>query len=494
MTETLLRPPGDGLPPATTPPPASPRRAKIVCTIGPATSAPERIAALVGAGMDIARLNFSHGDREEHAAAYGHVRAASDAAGRAVGVLADLQGPKLRIGRLLGGVAVLAGGSRLILGVSPATGTPDRLSTSYPALADDVRPGDTILLADGTVELRVLATGPGEVECVVTRGGTIRDHSGMNLPGVAVSSPSLTDKDVDDLRFALQLGVDLVALSFVRGPDDAAAVRAVMDHEGVRVPVIAKLERPEALERLDAVIEAFDGMMVARGDLGVETALERVPLVQKRAVILCRRQAKPVIVATEMLESMVERNRPTRAEASDVANAVLDGADALMLSAETSIGRHPIEAVMTMARIIAASESMPDPSPTRARIDPPLPQEEAIALGAVMVGRAVGAKALVAFTLSGAGARLVAAQRPALPVLAFTPDPRVRSQLALVWGVETFLEPAPADTDEMTAHVDRAMLELGRAEAGDAVVVVAGTPPGTEASTNTLRVHRLGQS
>jgi len=489
MTETLLRTTAHGPPPAT----ATARRAKIVCTIGPATCSPERIAALVAAGMDIARLNFSHGDREEHAAAYAQVRSASDAAGRAVGVLADLQGPKLRIGGLLGGTAVLAGGARLVISVSGATGTPDRLSTTYAALADDVRPGDTILLADGTVELRVLETGPGEVECVVTRGGTIRDHSGMNLPGVAVSSPSLTAKDVDDLRFALLLGVDLVALSFVRSPGDAASVRAVMDDLGIRVPVIAKLERPEALERLDAVIEAFDGMMVARGDLGVETALERVPLVQKRAIDLCRRQAKPVIVATEMLESMVERNRPTRAEASDVANAVLDGADALMLSAETSIGRHPVEAVTTMARIIAASESLPDPPASRARIDPPVPQEEAIALGAVMVGRAVAAKALVAFTLSGAGARLLAAQRPALPVLAFTPDPRVRSQLALVWGVETFLEPAPADTDEMTAHVDRAMLELGRAEAGDAVVVVAGTPPGTEASTNTLRVHRLGQ-
>lgn len=490
MSETLLR----NLTGVNSPTPAAmARRAKIVCTLGPATGSPERVAALVGAGMDIARLNFSHGDRETHAAAYAAVRAASDAAGRAVGILADLQGPKLRIGNLVGGVAVLAGGARILISVSRATGTPDRLSTTYAALADDVRPGDTILLADGTVELRVLDRRSGEVECIVTRGGSIRDHSGMNLPGVAVSTPSLTDKDVSDLRFALRLGVDLVALSFVRAPGDAAAVRAVMDDEGIRVPVIAKLERPEALERLDAVIEAFDGMMVARGDLGVETALERVPLVQKRAIVLCRRQAKPVIVATEMLESMVERNRPTRAEASDVANAVLDGADALMLSAETSIGRHPIEAVTTMARIIAASESLPDPEPTRTRIDPPRPQEEAIALGAVMVGRAVGAKALVAFTLSGAGARLLSAQRPALPVLAFTPDPRVRSQLALVWGVETFLEPAPADTDEMTAHVDRAMLELGRADAGDAVVVVAGTPPGTEASTNTLRVHRLGE-
>ena len=479
--------------PSTAIPAPTARRAKIVCTIGPATNSPGLVAALVGAGMDIARLNFSHGSADDHAAAYAAVRAASDAAGRAVGVLADLQGPKLRIGKLLGGVAVLAGGARVVIAVSGATGTPDRLSTSYAALADDVGPGDTILLADGTVELTVVATGAGEVECVVARGGTIRDRSGMNLPGVAVSAPSLTDKDVVDLRFALGLGVDLVALSFVRSPDDIAAVRAVMDGAGVRVPVIAKIERPEALERLEAVIDAFDGIMVARGDLGVETALERVPLVQKRAIDLCRRRAKPVIVATEMLESMVERNRPTRAEASDVANAVLDGADALMLSAETSIGRHPIEAVTTMARIITASETRPEPPPSRTRIEPPLPQEEAIALGAVMVGRAVGAKALVAFTLSGMGARLLAAQRPALPVLAFTPDPRVRSQLALVWGVETFLEPAPGDTDDMTAHVDRAMLELGRAEAGDAVVVVAGTPPGTEASTNTLRVHRLGE-
>jgi pyruvate kinase len=472
------------------------RRAKIVCTLGPATASPERIAGLVAAGMDVARLNFSHSDHAFHAEAYGDVRAAADAAGRAVGVLGDLQGPKLRIGLLTGGSAFLAPGARVLMTADAGNdddepGTADRLFTSYTAVADDVRAGDTILVADGTVVLTVLTVAGGEVECVVARGGLIRDHAGMNLPGVAVSGPVLTPKDVEDLRFALRLGVDLVALSFVRGPDDAAAVRAVMDEEGTRVPVIAKLERPEAVERLDEVIEAFDGLMVARGDLGVETALERVPLIQKRAVDLCRRRAKPVIVATEMLETMVVRARPTRAEASDVANAVLEGADALMLSAETSIGRHPIEAVRTMARIIAASESLPEASPVRARMEQ-VTEEEAIALGAVSVARAVQAEALVAFTLSGASARLLAAQRPARPVLAFTPDPRVRSQLALVWGVETFLEPAPADTDEMTAHVDRAMLDLGRAEPGDAVVVVAGTPPGTEASTNTLRVHRLG--
>jgi pyruvate kinase len=472
-----------------------PRRAKIVCTLGPATASPERIAGLVAAGMDVARLNFSHSDHAFHAEAYGDVRAAADAAGRAVGVLGDLQGPKLRIGLLTGGSAFLEAGARIIMsadaGADDEPGTADRLFTSYAAVAEDVRAGDTILLSDGTVVLTVLTVAGGEVECVVARGGLIRDHAGMNLPGVAVSGPVLTVKDVEDLRFALRLGVDLVALSFVRGPDDAAAVRAVMDEEGIRVPVIAKLERPEAVERLDEVIEAFDGLMVARGDLGVETALERVPLIQKRAVDLCRRRAKPVIVATEMLETMVVRARPTRAEASDVANTVLDGADALMLSAETSIGRHPIETVHTMARIIAASESLPEAPPVRARMERRVTEEEAIAIGAVSVGRAVQAEALVAFTLSGAGARLLAAQRPARPVLAFTPDPRVRSQLALVWGVETFLEPAPADTDEMTARVDRAMLDLGRAQPGDAVVVVAGTPPGTEASTNTLRVHRL---
>ncbi len=468
------------------------RRAKIVCTIGPASSAPETVERLVLAGMDVARLNFSHGSYDDHAAAYHHVRVASDRAGRAVGILADLQGPKLRLEALEGGTAALAEGEPLVIAPPGRRARGSRVSTSYAALADDVRPGDTVLLSDGVVELAVVSAGVGGVETRVVRGGTIRDHSGMNLPGVRVSAPTLTDKDQADLHFALELGVDLVALSFVRQPEDVDAVRAVMAEAGVHVPVIAKLERPEALERLEELVAAFDGLMVARGDLGVEIPLERVPLVQKRAIALARRHAKPVIVATEMLESMVERSRPTRAEASDVANAVLDGADALMLSAETSLGRDPVLAVATMARIVTAAESAPELVPLTPGSGRPSSREEAIALGAVSVGDAAGAKALVAFTQTGASARLLATQRPALPVLAFTPNPRVRSQLAMVWGTETFLEPGPRDTDQMIAQVDRAMLELDRANPGDFVVVVSGPPPAADGSTNMLRVHRLG--
>jgi pyruvate kinase len=468
------------------------RRAKIVCTMGPASGTQEAVERLVAAGMDVARLNFSHGSYEEHAAAYQRVRVASDQAGRAVGILADLQGPKLRLERLEGGAAALLEGEPLTIATPGPRATRARISTSYAALATDVRPGDTVLLNDGIVELAVISAGQDGVECRVVRGGTIRDHSGMNLPGVRVSAPALTDKDRADLRFALELGVDLVALSFVRGPEDIEPVRAVMSEAGVEVPVIAKLERPEAVERLEEVVAAFDGVMVARGDLGVEIPLECVPLVQKRAIALARRQAKPVIVATEMLESMVTRSRPTRAEASDVANAVLDGTDALMLSAETSIGAHPVTAVTTMSRIIVSAESAGDLAASLPGHETVTSREEAIALGAVSAGRASGAKALVAFTQTGATARLLAAQRPALPVLAFTPNPRVRSQLTLVWGAETFLEPDPGDTDQMVAQVDRAMLELDRAEPDDFVVIVSGPPPVADGSTNMLRVHRLG--
>jgi pyruvate kinase len=470
------------------------RSTKIVCTLGPASDSPEGISGLVAAGMDVARLNLSHGRHDDHTAAYRRVRSASDEAGRAVGVLADLQGPKLRLERLEGGMLTLGDGDALVLGRPGSTPAAEGcVPASAEVLAQELRPGDTVLLRDGAVELEVVASAAQQVQCRVVRGGTIRDHSGVNLPGVPVRLRTLTDKDLDDLRFVLELGVDMVALSFVRRAEDAEAVRAVMDGLGTRVPVLAKIERPEAVERLEEIVHAFDGIMVARGDLGVETALECVPFIQKRAVALARRQAKPVIVATEMLESMVERSRPTRAEVSDVANAMLDGADALMLSAETSIGRHPVAAVTTMARVLSASESWSGPASALPVDRGRTPRGEAVAFGAVAVAQAVGAKALVAFTRTGYSARLLAAQRPTLPVLAFTPTPGVRSQLALVWGVEAFLEPVPGDSDEMIVQVERATLGLGRAEPGDLVVVVAGTPPGVEGTTNMLRVHRLGR-
>ena len=475
-------------------------RAKIVCTLGPASRDPEVIRALLEAGMDVARLNFSHGTHEEHAALYRAVRAASDAAGRAVGILADLQGPKIRLGIFAGGEALLEAGREFEITTEPVEGDARRASTTYEGLARDVRPGDTLLVDDGRVRLEVLASDGRAVRCRVVEGGRVADHKGINLPGVRISAPPLTPKDLDDLAFALGLSVDLVALSFVRSPDHAEAARRAMDASGARVPLIAKLERPEAVANLEGILEAFDGLMVARGDLGVEMPLEEVPLVQKRAVQLARERAKPVIVATQMLDSMIRQSRPTRAEASDVANAVLDGADALMLSGETSVGAHPVEAVRTMARIIAAAESgglarlAGPPQVERRRALRPLSREEAIAAAAARVARDLDARALVAFTQTGGTARRLASHREPIPLLAFTTEPAVRSQLTLTWGVETFVVPAVGHTDEMIAQVDRALLELGRAWPGELVVVVAGTPPGVPGSTNTLRVHRLGMA
>ena len=467
------------------------RRAKIVCTVGPATATEEKLVALVAAGMDVARLNFSHGHRDEHERVYTLVRQASDRVGRAVGVLADLQGPKIRLGTFAAGPVLWRTGDRVAITTEDVPGTAARVSTTYKRLADDVRPGDRLLVDDGNVGLVAVAVRGRDVLCEVTEGGRVSDHKGLSLPGVAVSVPALSDKDAADLRFALGLRVDLVALSFVRSPADAALVRAVMDSAGHRLPVLAKLEKPEAVADLAAVVDAFDGVMVARGDLGVEMPLEQVPLVQKRAVQQCRERAKPVIVATQMLESMIEHSRPTRAEASDVANAVLDGADAVMLSGETSVGKYPVQAVATMSRIIDAVES-----DSAAAVPPlqhqPRTQGGAIALAAIEVGTRLGASALVAFTQTGDTVRRLARYHCRTPVLAFTPDPSVRSQLALSWGVETFITPTVAHTDEMVAAVQDAMLANGRGRAGDLVVVVAGSPPSTPGSTNMLRVHRLG--
>jgi pyruvate kinase len=467
------------------------RRTKIVCTLGPATATEERVTALVEAGMDVARLNFSHGDHAEHERLYGLVRAAADRLGRPVGVLADLQGPKIRLGRFAAGPVEWRAGERVVITTADVPGSHDRVSTTYHRLAEDVQPGDRLLVDDGNVALVVVDVRGPDVHCEVVEGGPVSDAKGLSLPGVAVSVPALTDKDATDLRFALGLGVDLVALSFVRSPADADRVRAVMAEAGCRRPVLAKLEKPAAVAELDAVVDAFDGVMVARGDLGVEMPLEQVPLVQKRAVQACREQAKPVIVATQMLESMIERSRPTRAEASDVANAVLDGTDAVMLSGETSVGRHPVQAVATMTRIVdAVDDDETAAVPSLQRV--PETQGGAIASAATVLCHRLAAAALVSFTQTGDTVRRLARHHAPVPLYAFTPDPAVRNQLALSWGVETFVSPTVRHTDEMVRAVDDAMLATGRGRPGDLVVIVAGSPPSTPGSTNMLRVHRLG--
>jgi pyruvate kinase len=379
--------------------------------------------------------------------------------------------------------------------VEDVPGTATRVSTTYKDLANDVRVGDRLLVDDGKLSLTVSAVEGPNVFCLVVEGGEVSNNKGLSLPGVAVSVPALSPKDEEDLRFALHLSVDFIALSFVRSPADVDLVRDIMRQEDVEIPVIAKLEKPEAVENLEEIVEAFDGIMVARGDLGVELALEKVPLVQKRAIQVARERNRPVIVATQMLESMITHSRPTRAEASDVANAVLDGADAVMLSGETSVGAHPITAVRTMERIIEAVESDTSRWPVlhRRRTDGrPGTRSGAIVRAAKDIGEDLQVKALATFTQTGGSARKLAALHPRQPLLAFTVDARVRSQLALSWGVETFLVPSVQHTDDMVAQVDFSLLSIGRLEVGDLVVVVAGSPPNTEGSTNLIRVHKVG--
>jgi pyruvate kinase len=468
------------------------RRAKIVCTIGPATATPEKIRELVRAGMDVARLNFSHGTHAEHERVYTMIRQASDEYGRAVGILGDLQGPKIRLGRFAAGPVEWRTGDVVRVTVEDVAGTHDRVSTTYVGLAEDAREGDSLLVDDGKIALVVRKIEDLDVVCEVVEGGTVSDHKGLSLPGMNVSVPALSAKDITDLEFALQLRVDLVALSFVRSPADIDLVHRTMDEvSGGRVPVIAKLEKPEAVENLEAIVLAFDGVMVARGDLGVEVPLERVPLVQKRAIQIARENAKPIIVATQMLDSMIGNARPTRAEASDVANAVLDGADAVMLSGETSVGRYPIQSVETMSRIVEAVEADSRNVPPLNHV--PRTKRGVLSYAARDIGERLAAKALVAFTQSGDTVRRLARLHTHLPLLAFTPEPPVRNQLALTWGTETFLVPRVDTTDAMVRQVDQAMLSIGRYQPGDLVVIVAGSPPATVGSTNLVRVHRLGE-
>jgi pyruvate kinase len=469
------------------------RRAKIVCTLGPAVAGPGKIRELVDAGMDVARLNMSHGSYADHEVNYRLVRQASDESGHGVGIFADLQGPKIRLETFADGPVVLKRGQDWTITTRDVPGDATECGTTYKGLPGDVSEGDPILIDDGRVRLRVTAVDDKDVTCVVEVAGKVSDHKGINLPGVAVSVPALSEKDIEDLRWALRLGVDFVALSFVRSASDVEDVHRVMDEEGRRVPVIAKIEKPQALEAIDGIVEAFDGIMVARGDLGVECPLEDVPVHQKLVIDKARRRAKPVIVATQMLESMIENPAPTRAEASDVANAVLDGADAVMLSGETSVGAYPVIAVETMARIIESTED--HGLAHMASIDwNPETRGGIIAKAAADVAARTGARFIVAFTQSGDSARRLALLRGEIPVIAFTPLDSTRSQLAMSWGVETFKTVEVEHTDEMVRQVDEQLLETGRVVEGDTVVIIAGSPPGIPGSTNALRVHQMGDA
>ncbi|MBK8469134.1 MAG: pyruvate kinase [Candidatus Phosphoribacter sp.] len=466
------------------------RRAKIVCTLGPATSSTDRIRELVLAGMDIARLNLSHGERSAHEMVYRSVRQASDETGRAVGILVDLQGPKIRTGRFADGPVTLRVGERFTITTLDVPGDRTRVSTTYAGMPADVRPGDLLLIDDGKVALRAVEVTDVDIHTEVIEGGVISNNKGINLPGVAVSVPALSDKDKADLRWALTLRADMVALSFVRSAADIEDVHAIMDEVGLRLPVIAKIEKPQAVDNLPEILEVFDGLMVARGDLGVELPLEQVPLVQKRAVELARNRSKPVIVATQVLESMIENSRPTRAEASDAANAVLDGADAVMLSGETSVGAWPIDAVRTLARIIENTEEH-GLERLAALVGSPRTIGGAVTLAAYEVGDLINAKYLVTFTSTGDSAKRLARFRSKIPMLAFTSNPATRSQLALVWGIETYLGPGVKHTDEMAEQVEQSLLAEGRCVEGDLIVMVAGSPPGIPGSTNMMRVLRI---
>ncbi|MGO8946392.1 MAG: pyruvate kinase [Ktedonobacterales bacterium] len=480
------------------------RRTKIVCTLGPATQSEEKIEALTRAGMNVARINFSHGTHEEHAATIKRVRAVATRLGQPVAILQDLQGPKIRTGSLAGGQPVeLAAGRQFILTTQDIAGTAERVTSTYQQLPDDVKPGDPILLSDGAIQLRVEKTDNTEVICRVVYGGLLAEHQGINLPGVTVSAPALTDKDRADLLFGIEQRVDYVALSFVRRPSDiqdakdliAAAMKPSADGApGSTIPVIAKLEKPEAIERLESILQVSDGIMVARGDLGVEMPLEDVPLVQKRVIQQSNACGLPVITATQMLESMIQHPRPTRAEASDVANAILDGTDAIMLSGETAIGQYPVEAVRVMVRIALATEGHFPPSIRPEALQQGMAPTRAVSAAAHTLADAAGGSLIAVFTQSGLSAHLISKERPAAPIVAFTPSPAVYQRLALWWGVMPRLSNLAGSTEELIAWVDSCLQEERLAAPGDIIVIMGGMPIASRARTNFIQLHKIGES
>jgi pyruvate kinase len=464
------------------------RATKIVATLGPASDSPEIIRRMMQSGVDVFRMNASHGTPEEHMRRISRVREAARELRVQKGILLDLQGPKIRLGRFEGGKCHLETGSHFTLTTEEVMGNAQRASTSYTALPGDVRPGDRILLNDGAVVLRVVSVAGAEVRCDVVSGGMVGDRKGINLPGVKVSAPSLTPKDLADVGWGLAAGVDMFALSFVRTPEDVSRLRTQLRERGARLPIVAKIEKPEAWDNLDGILEEADGVMVARGDLGVEMALEDVPRIQKTIIRKARERSKFVITATQMLESMIENPAPTRAEVSDVANAIYDGTDAVMLSAETSAGAYPVEAVNMMARIASttsytggAALSIPNPTHT-----------ESLAEAAQELARATGAVAMVVFTMTGATARLIARYRPPIPVVASTTSEQVARQLAVVSGVFPVVTTTLATTDEMIALIDRLAIEAGHLKPGDPVVFVAGQPIARAGTTNMIVLHKIG--
>jgi pyruvate kinase len=472
------------------------RRVKIVATIGPASESPDILRKLIAAGLDVARLNFSHGSHEGHARIIGALREAAEAVGKPIAILQDLQGPRIRIGKLSGGPVLVEAGRALTLTTDEEAG-PGAIPVTYPHLPADVKPGDRILIDDGLIELAVEGTDAKTVRCRVVTGGTINPNKGMNLPGVAVSAPTLGDKDLEDLAFGLSHGVDYVALSFVRSPEDVTAAREYMKKYGAEAPLIAKIERPEAVERLDDIVAAADGVMIARGDLAVETSPEAVPLIQKRIIRACNQARAVVITATQMLESMTVHPRPTRAEASDVANAVLDGTDAVMLSGETAAGRYPVEAVQTMARIVEAAEAGQEwvphaaPSPLTSLLGTPASFPAAVCAAGARAASETGAKVIVAFTETGTTARLLSKERPTVPILAYTPHEPIRRRMALYWGVLPRATRATPNTDQLIRELERSLRDEKLAGPGDRIVILLGAPVGARGSTNLMKLHTI---
>ena len=472
------------------------RRTKIVATVGPACAKRVELEELMKAGVNVFRLNFSHGEIEQKARWIQDIRELSIQQKQAVSILGDLQGPKIRTGLMRGGSQLLHEGQEVLITTEEIEGADGLIPTIYQALPQDVVPGDQILLDDGQLELEVLGIEAGMVRCRVKVGGVLKDRKGINLPGVRVSAPAMTEKDLADLQFCIAQEVDWVALSFVRSDKEVCQLKDLIFQQKSPIKVIAKIEKPEAVENFAAILAAADGIMVARGDLGVEVPSEKVPLIQKMIIRKCNAQGKPVITATQMLESMIHKPRPTRAETSDVANAILDGTDAVMLSGETAAGKYPLEAVQVMDRVARDVEGDPQLFARRFESTPladghrSLP--EAIGQAACRVAEAVGAAAILAFTQSGSTAALVAKYRPSLPILAVTPTTLVRRQLALYGGVRSLKVAIQGSTEAQITSVEAAVLDSGLLKRGDVVVITMGSPLSTTGTTNLLKIHRLG--